>query len=208
MELEVYNINGKKTSRKVKLDNSVFKIEPNDHSIYMDVRLYRNNQRQGTSKAKSRSEIVGSTRKIKKQKGTGSARAGNIKSPIFRKGGRAFGPKVRDYSFKLNKKYKKLARKSAFSYKAKDKEITILESFTFDTPKTRNYVEMLKNLKLDEKKTLLILNEQNNNVYLASRNVPQCKVIVIDEMNTYDIVNANNVMISEDAVQSVEKILN
>jgi large subunit ribosomal protein L4 len=208
MELEVYNISGKKTTKKVKLDDNVFSIEPDDHSIYMDVRLFRNNQRQGTSKAKNRAEIVGSTRKIKKQKGSGTARAGNIKSPIFRKGGRAFGPQVRDYAFKLNKKYKKLARKSAFSYKAKDNGITILESFTFEEPKTRNYVEMLKNLKLDEKKTLLILNERDNNVYLASRNVPKCKVIVIDEINTYDIINANNVMMSEDVIKSVEKILN
>ena len=154
MELEVYNISGKKTSKKVKLDDNVFSIEPNDHSIYMDVRLYRNNQRQGTSKAKGRSEVTGSRRKIKKQKGSGTARAGSIQSPIFRKGGRAFGPQPRDYGFKLNKKYKKLARKSAFSYKAKDNEITILESFTFDAPKTKNYVELLKNLKLDQKKTL------------------------------------------------------
>ena len=145
MELEVYNISGKKTSKKVKLDDNVFSIEPNDHSIYMDVRLYRNNQRQGTSKAKGRSEVVGSRRKIKKQKGSGTARAGSIQSPIFRKGGRAFGPEPRDYSFKLNKKYKKLARKSAFSYKVKDKGITILESFTFDAPKTKNYVDLYSN---------------------------------------------------------------
>ncbi|NQY67620.1 MAG: 50S ribosomal protein L4 [Flavobacteriales bacterium] len=208
MELEIYNISGKKTSKKVKLDDNVFNIEPNDHSIYMDVRLYRNNQRQGNSKAKGRSEVTGSRRKIKKQKGSGSARAGSIQSPIFRKGGRAFGPQVRDYSFKLNKKYKKLARKSAFSYKVKDNGIMILESFSFDEPKTKKYLELLKNLKLDDKKTLMILNDADTNVYLASRNIPKCKVIAIDELTTYDIVNANNIMMSEDAIKSIETILN
>jgi len=208
MELEVYNISGKKTSKKVKLDDNVFSIEPNDHSIYMDVRLYRNNQRQGTAKAKGRSEVVGSRRKIKKQKGSGTARAGSIQSPIFRKGGRAFGPEPRDYSFKLNKKYKKLARKSAFSYKAKDNAITIVETFTFDEPKTKNYIDLLANLNMNDKKSLLILNEADKNVYLASRNIPKCKVIMIDELTTYDIVNANSIMISEEAVKTVEKILN
>ena len=171
MELSVYNVSGKKTSKKVKLNKDIFGLEPNDHVIYLDVKQYLANQRQGTHKAKERGEITGSTRKIKKQKGTGTARAGSIKNPLFRSGGRVFGPKPRSYSFKLNKKLKKFARASALSKLAKGKNITVLEDFNFDTPKTKNYVELLSNLEMNGKKTLLVLNQPNQNILLSARNL-------------------------------------
>jgi large subunit ribosomal protein L4 len=207
MELIVYKVNGQKTTRKVKLNNSVFGIEPNDHAIYLDTKQFMANQRQGTSSTKERGYIEGSTRKIKRQKGTGTARAGSIKNPLFRGGGRVFGPQPRDYSFKLNKKVKQLARKSALSYKAKEKSITVLEDFKLEEAKTRNYVDMLKSFELDDKKTLLVLPEVDNNVLLASRNLKKAKVTMAASLNTYDILNANNLLLSESSVKEIEKIL-
>jgi len=206
MELVVYSTSGNKTDRSVQLNDSVFGIEPNDHAIYLDVKQYLANQRQGTHKSKERSEISGSTKKIKKQKGTGSARAGDINSPLFVGGGRVFGPRPRDYSFKLNKKLKKLARKSALSYKAKENNILVVEDFNFDTPKTKGFIEILNNLKIFDKKTLLILFESNKSVYLSSRNLGQVKVVNITDLNTYDILNANNLMFLESSLTEFNKI--
>ena len=207
MELEVYNISGKKTDKKVKLNKSIFGITPNDHAIYLDTKHYMASQRQGTHKTKQRAEIVGSTRKIKRQKGTGTARAGNIKSPIFRGGGRVFGPQPRDYSFKLNKKLKKLARRSALTYKAKEKGITIIEDFKFEAPKTKEYLNILANLNVSDKKTLLVLPEVDINVILSSRNLQKTKVVLAESLNTYDILNANNLLIAEGSMEKIEKIL-
>ncbi len=207
MELEVYKISGEKTSRKVKLNNSIFGIEPNDHAIYLDAKQYMANKRQGTHSSKERNAVKGSTRKIKRQKGTGTARFGDIKNPIFRGGGRTFGPEPRDYSFKLNKKLKKLARKSALSYKAKDKSIVILEDFTFEGPKTKDYVDMLANLKVADKKTLLVLPAVDNNAVLSARNLKKSKVILANSLNTYDILNANNLLIAESSMKEIEKQL-
>ncbi|MFZ4399303.1 MAG: 50S ribosomal protein L4 [Bacteroidales bacterium] len=206
MELVVYSTSGNKTDRSVQLNDSVFGIEPNDHAIYLDVKQYLANQRQGTHKSKERSEISGSTKKIKKQKGTGSARAGDINSPLFVGGGRVFGPRPRDYSFKLNKKLKKLARKSALSYKAKENNILVVEDFNFDTPKTKGFIEILNNLKIFDKKTLLILFESNKSVYLSSRNLGQVKVVNVTDLNTYDILNANNLMFLESSIAEFNKI--
>ena len=205
MELKVLNKEGKETSKKVKLNKGVFGIEPNDHAIYLDVKQYLANKRQGTHQSKERSEIVGSTRKIKKQKGTGSARAGNIKNPLFRGGGRVFGPRPRYYGFKLNRKLKVLARKSALSYKAKEKNILILEDLTIDAPKTKTFSDVLNNLKISDGKSLFVLAENNRNIYLSSRNMVSSKVITVDKLNTYDILDAKNLVISESAVDMIDK---
>ncbi|MFH1321577.1 MAG: 50S ribosomal protein L4 [Bacteroidota bacterium] len=207
MKLPVINIKGKKTKKTIELNDDIFAIKPNDHSVYLDVKQYMANKRQGTHKAKERSEITGSTRKIRRQKGTGMARAGDIKSPIFRGGGRAFGPRPRDYGFKLNKKLKRLARKSALSYKAKDECIVILEDFTFDAPKTKNYTELLNNLNLSGKKTLLVLSKPNKNILLSSRNLQEVDVITASDLNTYCIIRANNLLLVESSVKEIENIL-
>lgn len=207
MELEVYSTSGKKTSKKVALNEAVFAVEPNDHAIYLDVKQYLANQRQGTHKSKERGEIAGSTRKIKKQKGTGTARAGSIKSPVFRGGGRIFGPRPRNYNFKLNVKMKQVARKSALSYKAKEEALVVLEDFSFEAPKTKQYSELLNNLNVADKKTLLVLAEQNKNVYLSARNLKGAKVVTVSELSTYDIVNASKLILSEGSVEKIETIL-
>ncbi|WP_299188101.1 50S ribosomal protein L4 [uncultured Aquimarina sp.] len=204
MKVAVIDINGKETGRKVDLSDAVFGIEPNDHAVYLDVKQYLANQRQGTHKAKERAEIVGSTRKIKKQKGTGTARAGSIKSPIFKGGGRIFGPRPRNYSFKLNKNLKRLARKSALSIKANDKAITVVEDFTFDTIKTKNFTAVLKSLGLEGKKSLFVLGESNKNVYLSSRNLKSSEVITSSELSTYKILNAKNVVLLEGSLKGIE----
>ena len=207
MKAAVLDIKGKDTGRKVSLNKSIYEIEPNNHAVYLDVKQYLANQRQGTHKSKERAEIKGSTRKIKKQKGTGTARAGSIKSPIFRGGGRIFGPRPRNYSFKLNKKLKALARKSAFTMKAKEKSIVVLEDFTFETPKTSVYSEMMSNLGLDGKKTLLVLGDSNKNVYLSSRNLQHTNVVTASELSTYTILNSGIVLLTEGAVEKIENIL-
>lgn len=208
MQVEVFNISGKKTSKKVELADTVFAVEPNDHCIYLDVKQHLANRRQGTHKSKERAEIARTTKKLKRQKGTGGARAGSMKSPLFIGGGRVFGPRPRDYSFKLNKKVKALARTSALTYKAKDNAITVLEDFSFEAPKTRNYVELLKNLNLADKKTLLVLGDTNKNVYLSSRNLQGTKVVKASDLNTYDILNAENLILAESSVKTLETILN
>jgi large subunit ribosomal protein L4 len=208
MEVAVLKYSGEKTEKKVTLSDEVFGIDPNDHAIYLDVKSYLANQRQGTHKSKQRNEISGSSRKIKKQKGTGGARAGNIKNPLFKGGGRVFGPVPRDYSFKLNKKVKDLARKSALSYKAKDNSIAILEDFSFDAPKTKQYLSMLKALALGDKKTLLVLPESNKNVVLSGRNIQNTKITTANQINTYDVMNADNVIFVESSVSKVENLLN
>ena len=205
MEVKVLNISGKETGAKVQLPESVFGIEPNDHAIYLDVKQYLANQRQGTHKSKQRNEIAGSTRKLYKQKGTGGARAGSIKSPLFNGGGRVFGPQPRDYSFKLNKKLKSLARKSALAYKAKDNNVVILEDFNFDTIKTKNYTSLLAALNVGTQKTLLVLPSQNNNIYLSSRNVQKTKVIAAADLNTYDVLNAGVLVLTADSVKTLEE---
>ncbi|SEL98274.1 LSU ribosomal protein L4P [Aquimarina amphilecti] len=204
MKVAVIDINGKETGRKVDLSDAVFGIEPNDHAVYLDVKQYLANQRQGTHKAKERAEIVGSTRKIKKQKGTGTARAGSIKSPIFKGGGRIFGPRPRSYSFKLNKNLKRLARKSALSIKANDKAITVVEDFTFDTIKTKNFTAVLKSLGLEDKKSLFVLGESNKNVYLSSRNLKSSEVVTSSELSTYKILNAKSVVLLEGSLKGIE----
>ncbi len=208
MELKVLNIKGEETGRKVKLNAAVFGINPNDHAIYLDVKSHLANTRQGTHKSKERSDIRGSTRKIKKQKGTGTARAGNIKNPIFRGGGRVFGPSPRDYSQKINKKVKRLARKSALSIKARQKSIIILEDFKLNKPQTKDFIKILESLGLEDKKSLLVLSETNKNVYLSSRNLKNSKVVINSELNTYGISNANNLIISEAAIAGIESLLN
>jgi len=208
MEIAIVNIEGKQTGRKAKLDPSVFGVEPNNHAIYLDVKQHLANKRQGTHKSKERAEIVGSTRKIKKQKGTGTARAGSIKNPLFRGGGRVFGPRPKDYSQKVNKKVKRLARKSALSIKAKDKSIIVLEDFQLSEPKTSSYINVLKALNLDGKKSLLVLGEKNKNVYLSSRNLKNSIVVTNSELNTYKITNAANLILSESAIADLELILN
>lgn len=208
MQVEVFNISGKKTSKKVDLADAIFGVEPNDHCIYLDVKHHLANRRQGTHKSKERAEIARTTKKLKRQKGTGGARAGSMKSPLFIGGGRVFGPKPRDYSFKLNKKVKSLARTSALTYKAKDNAITVLEDFNFEAPKTKNYVDLLKNLKLSDKKTLLVLGDTNKNVYLSSRNLQGTKVVKASDLNTYDIMNAESLILAESSVKAIETILN
>jgi large subunit ribosomal protein L4 len=208
MEVAVIKYSGEKTSKKVNLAADVFGIEPNDHAIYLDVKSFLANQRQGTHKSKQRNEISGSSKKIKKQKGTGGARAGNIKNPQFKGGGRIFGPVPRDYSFKLNKKVKDLARKSALSYKAKDNSIAILEDFNFESAKTKQYVSLLNALSLGDKKTLLVLPEANKNIVLSGRNIQNAKITTADQINTYDVMNADNVIFVESAINKVENLLN
>jgi large subunit ribosomal protein L4 len=208
MEVAVIKYSGEKTTKKVNLSDDVFGIEPNDHAIYLDVKSILANQRQGTAKSKQRNEISGSSKKIKKQKGTGGARAGNIKNPQFKGGGRIFGPTPRDYSFKLNKKVKDLARKSALSYKAKDNSIAVLEDFSFETAKTKQYLNLLSALSLSDKKTLLILPELNKNVILSGRNIQNAKITTTDQINTYDLMHADNVIFVESAISKIETLLN
>lgn len=203
MEVKVVDINGKETGRTVTLSDSVFAIEPNKHAVYLDVKQYLANQRQGTHKAKERAEITGSTRKIKKQKGTGTARAGSIKNPLFKGGGTVFGPRPRSYSFKLNKNLKRLARKSALALKAKDSNLMVIEDFNFDAPNTKNFINVLKALGLDNKKSLFVLGDANKNVYLSSRNLKASKVVTISELNTYSIMNANNLILSEGSLEGI-----
>jgi large subunit ribosomal protein L4 len=208
MELKIFDTKGKATSKSVTLSDEVFGIEPNDHAIYLDVKQFLANGRQGTHKAKERSEIAGSTRKIKKQKGTGGARAGNIKSGTRVGGGRIFGPRPRNYSFKLNTKLKRLARKSALSYKAQDQNIVVLEDFNFANPKTKEFVTLLNNLQLADKKVLMVLGAKNDNVLLSSRNLQRAKVVTADSLNTYDIMNAGKVVLAESSIELIEKVLN
>jgi large subunit ribosomal protein L4 len=207
MELAIYNISGKETGRKANLNSSIFGIEPNDHAIYLDVKLYLANQRQGTHKAKERNEISATTKKLKRQKGTGGARAGSMKSPLFVGGGRVFGPRPRDYSFRLNKKLKRLARLSALSYKAQANNIMVVEDFNFDTPKTSQMVSLMKNLSITDKKTLFVLPQTNKNVYLSSRNLERNKVATASDLNTYDILNAQNLIVTESSLPIIENIL-
>jgi len=207
MELKVYNINGSETGRTITLDDSIFAIEPNQHAIYLDCKQYMADNRQGTHKAKERSENAHSTRKLKRQKGTGGARSGDLKSPVFVGGGRIFGPKPRDYRFKLNIKVKRLARRSALSTKVADNAMTVVENFTFDAPKTKKMVEMLNNLHLADKKSLVVVENQNNFVFLSSRNLQGVKVITVSELNTYDIVNAANIIVSEGSMNEINRVL-
>ena len=207
MEIEVYNVSGEKTGKKISLDDSVFNIEPNDHVIYLDVKQHLANKRQGTHKAKERSELSGSTRKLRKQKGSGMARVGDINSPVLRGGARVFGPRPKDYNFKLNKKTKKLARKSALTYKLKENNIFVVEDFNFEAPKTKNYIDLLNNFKVSDKKTLLVLSDSNKNVYLSSRNLKQAKVVSASDINTYDILNAQNILMVESSLKKIEDVL-
>ena len=207
MKVSVLDINGKDTGRKAELSKAVFGIEPNNHAVYLDVKQYLANQRQGTHKAKERGEITGSTKKIKKQKGTGTARAGSIKSGVFKGGGRMFGPRPRNYGFKLNKNLKRLARKSALTIKANEKSIVVLEDFNFESPKTKNFTAVLKALELDNKKSLFVLNEANNNVYLSSRNLKGSEVITASELNTYKILNANKLVLLEGSLEGIQSNL-
>lgn len=206
MELVVHNISGKATSKKVKLDDSIFGIEPNDHAIYLDTKQYMANQRQGTSDSRERSDVTGSRRKIKRQKGTGTARAGDIKNPLFRGGGRVFGPHPRDYFFKLNKKVKRLARKSALSYKAKINEIVIVEDFKIDTIKTKEVIHILNNFELSGKKALIVLSEGNSNLVLSARNIKGAKIIQAENINTYEILNANKILLAEGSLKVLEEL--
>lgn len=209
MEREVYDKNGKKTDRKVKLNDKVFGIEPNDHAIYLDVKRYRAHQRQGTHKSKERSEIAGSTKKIKRQKGTGTARSGDIKSPIFRGGGTVFGPRVRKHRVGLNKKVKALARASALSYKAKEDDgVKVLEDLKFDQPKTKEFVKVLQGLELADKKALFVLPEKDEKLLLSARNHPRSKVITVDQLNTYDIMNASSVIFTESSLEKRSELKN
>jgi large subunit ribosomal protein L4 len=205
MEVNVINISGKETGAKVQLPDAIFAVKPNDHAIYLDVKQYLANQRQGTHKSKQRNEIAGSTRKLYKQKGTGGARAGSIKSPLFNGGGRVFGPQPRDYSFKLNKKLKSLARKSALTYKAQDNSILVLEDFNFDSIKTKNYVKLVADLNLTDAKSLLVLPAANNNVYLSSRNLKKSKVVTAAQLNTYDVLNAGTLILTTETVKTLEE---
>ena len=207
MKVAVLDIKGKETGRKVDLSDDVFAIEPNEHAIYLDVKQYLAHQRQGTHKAKERAEITGSTRKIKKQKGTGTARAGSIKSPVFRGGGRIFGPRPKDYTQKLNKNVKRLARKSALSLKSKEKALVVVEDFNFDAPKTKDFKAFLNSLGLEDKKSLVVLGGVNNNVYLSSRNLQRSEVVTNSELSTYKIVNANSLVLTESALEGIESNL-
>jgi large subunit ribosomal protein L4 len=208
MELSIYNIDGKDTGRKISLDDTIFGIEPNDHAIYLDVKQHMANKRQGTHKTKGRSEVAGSTRKLGKQKGSGGARPGDIKSPIRVGGGRIFGPTPRDYSFKINKKVKQLARKSALSYKVKNEQLIVLEDFSFSAPKTKDYIALTKKLNVNEKKSLLVLPEPNKSVYLSARNLEKSKVIILSELNTYKILDAQYLMLTEKSVENLVKNFN
>jgi len=208
MEVKIFDAKGKATAKKATLSDSVFGIEPNDHAIYLDVKQHLANRRQGTHKAKERAEIAGSTKKIKKQKGTGGARAGSIKSGTRVGGGRIFGPRPRNYHFKLNIKLKRLARKSAFSYKAQNESILVLEDLKFDAAKTKDFTALLTALKLENEKVLMILGEKNDNVYLSSRNLGRVKVVTADSVNTFDVLNAKKVVLAESSIEVIEKILN
>jgi large subunit ribosomal protein L4 len=205
MKVAVHNITGKETTKKVDLSKDVFGVEPNDHAIYLDVKQYLAAQRFGTHKTKERSDVKGSRRKIRKQKGSGAARVGDIKNPLFRGGGRVFGPRPRSYDFKVNKKVKRLARKSALSYMAKDKNIIVLEDFNLDTPKTKSYTELLSNFDLLDNKTILVLAESNKNIFLSSRNLKKAKVVLASELNTYDVMNANKLMVMKSSIKEIEK---
>lgn len=208
MEVSVYNIKGEDTGRKVILNDAIFGIEPNDHAIYLDVKQFMANQRQGTHKAKERSEVAGSTKKLGRQKGGGGARRGDINSPVLVGGGRVFGPRPRNYSFKLNKKVKQLARKSALAYKLQENALIVLEDFSFEAPKTKNFVEILKNLNLCEKKTLFVLPESNNVVSLSARNLQRAKVVNASSVNTYSILNADTLVVTENSIEVIDGILN
>ena len=205
MKLAVHSITGKETSKKVDLSSDVFGVDPNDHAIYLDVKQYLAAQRSGTHKAKERSDVKGSRRKLRKQKGSGAARVGDIKNPLFRGGGRVFGPRPRKYDFKINKKVKRLARKSALSYMAKDKNIIVLEDFSFDAPKTKFFIDFLNNFDQLDNKTLLVLAESNKNIFLSSRNLSKAKVVLASELNTYDVMNANKLMVMESSINEIEK---
>jgi 50S ribosomal protein L4, bacterial/organelle len=207
MQLNVLNIKGEETGRTITLNDAVFGIEPNDHAIYLDVKQYMANKRQGTHKAKERSEIAGSTRKLIRQKGGGGARRGDIKSPVMIGGGRVFGPQPRDYGFKLNKKVKALARKSALSYKAKDNSIIVVEDFTFEVPKTKYFISFLKGLNIENQKMLLVLPENNNIVFLSARNLGKAKVVITSELNTYKVMDANSLVFTESSLEIIEKYL-
>ena len=206
MELEVFNLKGAKTDRKITLNDAIFGIEPNDHAIYLDVKQFMANKRQGTHSSKEKSTVSGSTRKLKKQKGTGGARAGSIKSPLFRGGARVFGPQPRDYNFKLNKKLKKLARLSALTYKAKDNNIIIVEDFVFETPKTKNFIELLKSFELAGEKTLLVMANAEPNIILSSRNLKKIKIVRASDLNTYEILDAKRMLITESSMKDIEVI--
>lgn len=208
MEVSVLNINGQETGKKVELNDAIFNIEPNDHVIYLDVKLYLANQRQGTAKSKERSEMSGSTRKLGRQKGGGGARRGDINSPVLVGGGRVFGPKPRNYSFKLNKKVKQLARKSALSYKAKENAIIVVDTFTMAEPKTKEFLNIAKNLKVDGKKALVVLPEVNKNVYLSARNIKEAEVMTASALNTYKVLNADVLVIAEESLKAIDTILN
>lgn len=208
MELAVYNISGKEAGRKVSLNDNIFGVEPNDHAIYLDVKLIQANKRQGTHSSKERSQLSGSTRKIKRQKGTGTARMGDIKSPILRGGARAFGPHPRSYTFKLNKKLRKLARISALAHKASDNAILVLEDFNYEAPKTKQYLELLNNFELNGKKTLLILPDIKENIYKSSRNIQGAKITAADSINTYEILNAHKLIITEASLSELDKLFN
>ncbi|MFP9115310.1 50S ribosomal protein L4 [Flavobacterium sp. RHBU_3] len=207
MEVKVLDINGKETGRTVTLSDSVFAIEPNKHAVYLDVKQYLANQRQGTHKAKERNEVTGSTRKIKKQKGTGTARAGSVKNPLFKGGGTVFGPRPRSYSFKLNKGLKRLARKSALSIKAQESNLVVVENFEFEAPSTKNFINVLKALGLESKKSLFVLGDTNNNVYLSSRNLKASSVVTTSELSTYTILNAGSVVLFEGSLAGIEETL-
>ncbi|MEI7594938.1 MAG: 50S ribosomal protein L4 [Bacteroidota bacterium] len=207
MEVAVYKTTGELTGKKVQLDDAIFAIEPNDHAIYLDVKQFLANQRQGTHKTKEKSEMSGSTRKLIKQKGSGGARRGSIKSPVLVGGARVFGPRPRDYDFKLNKKVKQIARRSALTYKVKENAITILENINFEAPKTKLYLNLLNNFKISDKKTLIVLSESNKSVYLSSRNLKQTKVVLASNLNTYDILKAKHMLISEDSIEKINAIL-
>lgn len=207
MELEVYNIQGEKTAKKASLADEVFNIEPNDHVIYLDAKRYLAHQRQGTHSSKERSDLSGSRRKLKRQKGTGTARQGDIKSPLLRGGGRAFGPHPHKYRIKLNRKMKVLARKSALTYKMKDQQIMVLEDFSFEKPQTKQYAEILNNLDMSGVKTLLVVNENDRNLYLSVRNIQNAEVIVANELNTYDILNAKQLLITESSLETIHNVL-
>jgi large subunit ribosomal protein L4 len=207
MEVKVLDINGKETGRTVTLSDSVFAIEPNKHAVYLDVKQYLANQRQGTHKAKERAEVTGSTRKIKKQKGTGTARAGSVKNPLFKGGGTVFGPRPRSYSFKLNKNLKRLARKSALALKAKESNLIVVENFEFETPNTKNFINVLKALGLENKKSLFVLGDTNKNVYLSSRNLKASNVVTASELNTYNVLHSNSLVLLEGALEGIEENL-
>lgn len=208
MKLKVLNTSGAETGKEVNLPKDIFGVEPNDHAIYLDVKQYQANQRQGTHKSKDKSEITGSTRKLKKQKGTGTARAGSIKSGVFRGGGRFHGPRPRDYSFKLNKKLKQLARKSALSYKASEKQVYVIDAISMDAPKTKNYAEILANLKLNDNKTLMVLPNHDQNIYQSAKNIPNAEVLMASDLNTYQILNANSLILVEDSISKIKETLN